>query len=270
MSRTPVVANMFYPGDRNRLEDQLNSFVRQVPEPRKAVAAICPHAGYVYSGAVAGAVFSQVSIPDAVVILGPNHRGVGARVALAGSGTWDMPFGPISINEELAALILKASPSRPRIEDDPAAHAVEHSIEVQVPFLQFLRPDVTMVPIGLSHLDYPACEELGEALVRAVRDYNREVLLVASTDMTHYEPQNKAKSKDQLAIDRILDLDPEGLYNTVSQQGISMCGVIPTTIVLAACRALGATEAELVQYSTSGDITGDYAEVVGYAGLVVY
>jgi AmmeMemoRadiSam system protein B len=147
---------------------------------------------------------------------------------------------------------------------------VEHSIEVQVPFLQFLRPEVSIVPIGLSHLTYDACQEIGQALVQGIQDYGKEVLLVASTDMTHYEPQETAKAKDKLAIDRILALDPQGLYETVSEHGISMCGVIPATIVLEACKLLGADTADLVQYATSGDVTGDYSQVVGYAGFIVY
>jgi AmmeMemoRadiSam system protein B len=157
-----------------------------------------------------------------------------------------------------------------RIVDDPGAHAMEHSIEVQVPFLQCLRPEVTIVPIGLSHITYDACQEIGQAVVQGIQDYGKEVLLVASTDMTHYESQEAAKAKDKLAIDRILDLDPKGLYETVSKHGISMCGVIPTTIVLEACKVFGAKRAELVQYATSGDVTGDYAQVVGYAGFIVY
>ncbi|UCG80909.1 MAG: AmmeMemoRadiSam system protein B [Desulfobacterales bacterium] len=270
MSRIPAVANMFYPGEKERLKEQLDSFVRPAPEPKKVMAAISPHAGYMYSGGVAGAVFSQISIPDAVVILGPNHRGIGARVALTASGIWDMPLGSVPINEVLAKSILQVSTSVVRIEDDPGAHTMEHSIEVQVPFLQFLRPEVSIVPIGLSHLTYDACQEIGQALVQGIRDYGKEVLLVASTDMTHYESQETAKAKDKLAIDRILDLDPQGLYETVSKHGISMCGVIPTTIVLEACKFLGADRAELVQYATSGDVTGDYSQVVGYAGFIVY
>ncbi len=270
MSRKPAVANMFYPGDESALKAQIDSFIESVPEPKTVLAAISPHAGYMYSGAVAGAVFSGVRVPEAIVILGPNHRGVGVRVALSASGDWDMPLGPVPMNRELANLILKASPSHPKIKDDPGAHAVEHSIEVQVPFLQVLRPDVTIVPVCVSHMDYQSCRELGQALSRAVQDYGKEVLMVASTDMTHYESQDAAKSKDRLAIDRILDLDPEGLHNTVAKHGISMCGVIPTTIVLTACIELGATKAELVKYATSGDVTGDYGQVVGYAGFVVY
>lgn len=270
MSRTPAVANMFYPGDKDRLKEQLTTFVRPVPEPRKVLAAISPHAGYMYSGEVAGAVFSQIRIPDDMVILGPNHRGMAATVALSASGIWEMPMGPVPINKALAESILKVSTSGVTIKDDPHAHAMEHSIEVQVPFLQFLRPEVSIVPIALSHLTYDACQQVGQALVRGIQDYGKEVLLVASTDMTHYESQESAKAKDKLAIDRILDLDAKGLYETVARHRISMCGVIPTTIVIEACKILGAGKAELVQYATSGDVTGDYAQVVGYAGFIVY
>jgi AmmeMemoRadiSam system protein B len=270
MSRLPAVADMFYPGDQGQLKKQLDSFVRRAPEPKGVLAAISPHAGYMYSGGVAGAVFSQIRIPEAAVILGPNHRGIGADVALSASGIWDMPLGPVPINKALAESILKVSTSGVKVKHDPEAHAVEHSIEVQVPFLQFLRPDVSIVPIALSHVSYAACQVVGRALAQGIQDYGKEVLLVASTDMTHYESQESAKAKDKLAIDRILDLDPKGLYETVARHRISMCGVIPTTIVLEACKVLGAAKAELVRYATSGDVSGDYAQVVGYAGFIVY
>jgi AmmeMemoRadiSam system protein B len=270
MSRLPAVADMFYPGDKGGLKKQLNSFIRRAAEPKSVLAAISPHAGYMYSGGVAGAVFSQIRIPEAAVILGPNHRGIGADVALSASGIWDMPLGPVPINEALAEAILKVSTSGVKVKDDPEAHAVEHSIEVQVPFLQFLRPDVSIVPIALSHLSYDACQVVGQALAQGIQDYGKEVLIVASTDMTHYESQQSANAKDKLAIDRILDLDSRGLYETVARHRISMCGVIPTTIMLEACKVLGAAMAELVRYATSGDVSGDYAQVVGYAGFIVY
>jgi AmmeMemoRadiSam system protein B len=270
MSRIPAVANMFYPGDKGRLEDQLRAFVKPVSEPKEVLAAISPHAGYVYSGKVAGAVFSKIRIPATVVLLGPNHRGMGAQVALPSSGTWEMPLGPVSIHEDLAQAILRVSTSGVNIQDDYQAHAMEHSIEVQVPFLQLLRPDVKIVPIALSRLTLQACQEVGRAVVQGIRDYGGDVLIVASTDMTHYESRESAQEKDQLAIDRILELDPPGLYETVARHRISMCGVIPTTITLEICRALGAKKAELVQYATSGDVTGDYGQVVGYAGFIVY
>jgi AmmeMemoRadiSam system protein B len=261
---------MFYPGEKSRLEEQLSTFIRQVPNPRRVLAAISPHAGYMYSGGVAGAVFSEISVPEAVLILGPNHRGLGAPVALTSSGEWDMPLGSVPIDEKLAECIMKITTSVVKIEDDPHAHSMEHSIEVQVPFLQYVQPEVRIVPIGLSHLSLDACLEISQVLVQGIRDYGKEVLLVASTDMTHYESQKAAQEKDKLAMDRILERDPQGLYDTVAKYGITMCGVIPTTIVLEACNILGARKTDLIRYATSGDVTGDYAQVVGYAGFIVY
>jgi AmmeMemoRadiSam system protein B len=261
---------MFYPGEKSRLEEELRSFVKPLAEPRKVLAAISPHAGYRYSGGVAGAVFSEIQIPETVLLLGPNHRGAGAPVALPTSGTWETPLGSVSINEDLAQSILKVATSGVTIQDDHQAHAMEHSLEVQVPFLQFLRPDVKIVPVGLSRLSFAACQDVGHAVVKGIQGFGEEVLIVASTDMTHYESQDSAKAKDQLAIERILELDSAGLYDTVARHRISMCGVIPTTITLDACKALGAASAELVQYATSGDVTGDYGQVVGYAGFIVH
>jgi hypothetical protein len=269
MLRKPAVAEMFYPGEKHRLTAQLESFVRPVPEPKKVLAAICPHAGYIYSGGVAGAVFSQIVIPHDVVILGPNHRGIGASVAISASGAWETPLGRVSINEDLAQSILDAGADG-KVEEDPDAHALEHSLEVQVPFLQFLRPDVTIVPLALSQVSYDRCQEMGLALAKGIKDYAKEVLVVSSTDMTHYESQEVAQARDQAAIDKIVDLDPEGLYDTVFRKRISMCGVVPTTITLVACKALGAAKADLVKYATSGEVTGDYGQVVGYAGFTVY
>jgi len=268
MSRTPAVANMFYPGETGELKRQLDAFIAPISQPKEVIAAISPHAGYVYSGGVAGTVFSQISIPETAIILGPNHRGIGASVAIQASGSWDMPLGPVQINKELAGQILDLLGNK--VKDDSQAHAMEHSIEVQIPFLQALKADINIVPICISHKSYEACNEIGQALAKVVQEYDKKVLLVASTDMTHYESRETAQAKDQLAIDRILALDPKGLYKTVSQQGISMCGVIPTTMVLTACEALGATKAELVQYATSGDVTGDYTQVVAYAGFIIY
>jgi AmmeMemoRadiSam system protein B len=223
-----------------------------------------------YSGGVAGAVFSQIEIPETVVILGVNHRGVGAPVALTASGSWNMPSGAVPINTDLSAAFMRVATSAVRIQDDARAHAVEHSIEVQVPFLQFLRPDVSIVPVGFSNLTYDACRDMATALVQGIGDYGKEVLIVASTDMTHYESQEAARVKDELAIERILSLDARGLYETVAQHRISMCGVIPTTIALEASNMMGAGKAELIKYATSGDVTGDYSQVVGYAGFVIY
>ncbi len=266
MLRKPAVAGTFYPGDPSRLDQLVRGFLRGADRKEKAFAVVVPHAGYVYSGGVAGKVFSRVEIPRDVVIVGPNHRGMGAAQAVVASGGWQMPGGTVQINEELARTLMDHMPN---LKDDPSAHRMEHSLEVQVPFLQALRPDVRIVPVLLSASSYRECEELGTSLAAGIGAYGDEALLVASTDMTHYETHREAEKKDRLAIDRLLAMDPEGLLKTVLGMNISMCGVIPTSVVLTACRKMGATSAELVAYATSGEASGDYEQVVGYAGLIV-
>ena len=216
---------------------------------------------------VAGQVFSRVEIPADVIILGPNHRGVGAAQAIMASGTWDMPMGQVEINEVLASKVMAHSSL---LKNDAVAHNYEHSLEVQVPFIQALRPDFKLVPILLSVSSFQECQEVGRALAHGIFDYGSEVLIVASTDMTHYEPHQKAMQKDKMAIDKILELDPEGLLKTVLGRGISMCGIVPTTVALIACKEMKANSVELAAYSTSGETSGDYDQVVGYAGLIVW
>lgn len=266
MQREPAVANQFYPGNKKNLDRQIESFVKEPKVKEDVMAVVSPHAGYIYSGKVAGAVFSRINIPADVVILGPNHTAYGAVCAIATGGTWNMPHGPVEINSQLASLILKKSRY---LKDDYEAHVYEHSLEVQVPFIQYFRPQFRLVPIVLSRIELDVCEEIGKALAMAIKDYGQRVLMVASTDMTHYESQKSAQEKDHKAIEKILKLDARGLLEIVYNHGISMCGVIPTTIVLFACKTLGATKVDLVDYATSGDVTGDYYQVVGYAGLTI-
>lgn len=265
MIRRATVAGYFYPARREELESEVRSLLGAKMD-EAVLVAVCPHAGYVYSGMVAGAVYSRLRIPRYVVILCPNHTGMGKRTAIMSQGLWETPLGTIPVNQELAGRI-KAGTDL--VEEDAEAHLAEHSLEVQLPFLQVLRDDLELVPICLSHLSYPACEEIGLAVARAVRDFKERVLIIASTDMTHYEPHEVASKKDKRAIDKIIGLDPEGLYNTVRNERISMCGYIPTTTALAAAMELGASKAELVLYRTSGDASGDYDQVVGYAGIIV-
>ncbi|MGQ9499996.1 MAG: AmmeMemoRadiSam system protein B [Dissulfurimicrobium sp.] len=266
MIRKPAVANQFYDGDPERLNHELKMFVGSTKDARPAVAVISPHAGYVYSGHVAGAVFGRVKVPETCIILGPNHTGLGRPAAIMTRGSWAMPMGTVPIEEKLASKIISGSQY---LEDDTNAHLYEHSIEVQIPFLQYRQPDLKIVPICLSVLSYHICEEIGLEIARAVRDFLKPVLLVASTDMSHYEPRDDAEAKDRLAIEHILALDPKGLFDTVRAKGISMCGVIPATIALTAAISLGAGKASLISYATSGDVTGDYQRVVGYAGCMI-
>jgi len=267
LKRKPSVAGTFYPGRA----DELRTMIQTLVDPRairtKAVAVVSPHAGYIYSGPVAGAVFSSVDMPEVAVILGPAHRDIRPVVAIEREGEWQTPLGEAVIATELADLILERSSL---IEDDPASHRLEHSLEVQLPFLQYLRPTVSLVPLCVRYdAAFEELAEVGRAVAGAVRAFGRDVLLVASTDMSHYVKQATAEKLDRLAIDQILKLDPQGLVETVTARNITMCGVRPTAATLVAALALGATRAELVRYQTSGERTGDYAEVVGYAGLRV-
>lgn len=265
MVRNPAVAGQFYPKDPKALEKEVSSFLKEAKK-EDAIGVLSPHAGYVYSGNVAGSVYSRIKIPRDAVIIGPNHTGLGHPEAIMRAGTWHMPGGDVEINSALAEAIEENSNY---LKDDPLAHHREHSLEVQIPFLHHFRKDLRIVPITMMSMDYGVCLDIGHAIAQAVKGFKEPVLIVASSDMTHYEPHASAKEKDRKAIDRILAMDPDGLLKTVRDFGITMCGVIPATIMLIACKELGAKEAELVDYATSGEVSGDYDYVVGYAGMIV-
>ena len=264
MLRKAAFAGDWYPGDPGRLREALKSYIGESVGEDEAVGIVAPHAGYLYSGAVAGAVYGRVRIPGTVVVLCVNHRGVGARAAVLGSGHWETPLGIVPVQEELAEALREEVDF---LEEDSRAHAREHSLEMQVPFLQYRNRGVRIVPICLQRLDYAECAALGEGLAKAIQGFSAPVLLVASTDMTHFEAREEAEKKDMLAIQRVLEVDPRGLYEVVTRQRISMCGFIPTTAVLCACKSLGVSRGTLVRYATSGDVSGDDSSVVGYAGI---
>ncbi len=266
MLRHPAVAGHFYPGTAGALKRQVKEFVAS-SEKTKAFGVLAPHAGLIYSGSVAGAVYSSVMLPDTIVLIGPNHTGLGAPVSIMCDGTWETPLGSVNINEPLARSILSRSS---RIREDSLAHLREHSLEVQLPFIQYLKGDFTMVPIQMLDTRFETCQDLGMAVGDAIREQARDVLIVASSDMSHYEQAAAAKEKDDRAIRQILDLDPRGLYNTIKQYGITMCGYGPAVAMLTACKSLGASGAKLIKYANSGEVSGDYDQVVGYAGIVVY
>ena len=267
MTRAPVVADRFYPGDPERLCAAVRTLTPVVAEEEKqqALAVVLPHAGYMYSGATAGITISRVRVPETVLLLGPNHHGRGAACALS-PDDWRTPLGTAALDRELAAAILRHSP---QIVADAEAHRAEHSLEVQIPFLQQVQPRLRIVPLAVSRIPYEGCRSVASSLAAAIRDFAQPVLLVASTDMSHYEERSQAAHKDRLAIERILALDPQGLYTTVLGNRISMCGVMPTTIALLVALELGATRSELVRYTDSGEASGDTRQVVGYAGLIV-
>ncbi len=266
MNRSPAVAGSFYPKDPQSLREDVASHIEPEAAKSPALGIVVPHAGFMYSGDVAGSVYSQIEIPDTVILMGPNHTGQGADISLMPKGTWSMPMGEVSIDEELAGMILKASPL---IRSDDRAHVGEHSLETQLPFLQFFQKNIRMVPLVFMKLNFEKSRLVSQALVDAIRQVGRPVLLVASSDMTHFESHDSACQKDHKAIDHMLQLDERALFETVRKEKISMCGIHPVTVMMQAVKQLGATRCELVHYMTSGQVNGDLSHVVGYAGLVL-
>ncbi len=272
--REPAVAGRFYPGDTAKLRadvasylsSQLSSQSAPQQERVRAIGCIAPHAGYIYSGRVAGAVFSRIEIPPCCIVLCPNHTGFGRPLAIMKEGGWRTPLGDLPIASDLAGRLLQAFSG---LVEDSAAHRSEHAIEVELPFLQVLRPDVRFVPIAVGTGQLILLEHMGEALATVIATYEQPVLIIASSDMNHYEDDSTTRMKDRKAIDQILALDPSGLYETIMTESISMCGFGPAVAMLTAAKRLGAQKAELVEYATSGDVSGDRETVVGYAGIIV-
>jgi len=268
MIRLPAVSGRFYPADPAALTDQIEQLTRAAQPAEKQAARGClvPHAGYKYSGHVAAAVYARLTLPHCFVILGPRHFPQGEPLAVLSEGTWQTPLGEARIDSPLAAELKRACPL---LREDSVAHRAEHSLEVQLPFLQRLAGDFRFVPIALGTVQFAELQQLGQALADVLSTRGEETLIVASSDMNHYESDTVTRIKDRKAVDKVLALDPRGLYDTVRRESISMCGFGPAVTMLTAVRQLGATRAELVRYATSADVTGDADEVVGYAGIVV-
>jgi AmmeMemoRadiSam system protein B len=268
--RLPAVAGTFYEADPVRLETQVAACyaANDVPPARtRFIGAVTPHAGLMYSGHVAAALFARLELPRRLIILCPNHTGFGHQAAMYTDGEWLTPFGAVPVDLELAAALAAESTL---LADDARAHAREHSLEVQLPFLQKELGDFSFVPICLATYSLGQCEEIGKTIATVIERMAPEpIAILASSDMNHYENQTVTLRKDQLAIDRVLALDPRGLWETVQAHEISMCGFIPTAAMLFAANRLGAKKGELVKHATSGDVSGDYAAVVGYASIVV-
>ncbi len=262
--RDARVAGQFYPSQKGALISFLSENIDLSSQRRKVKTVIMPHAGYVYSGKTAALTISEVVVPDTVILIGPNHTGYGTAFSLMRSGKWHFPFGEVDIEESLADELLKTSSL---LEEDDEAHEYEHSLEVEIPFLYFLNNNVKIVPLTVASLNLKKCKKVGEAIAQCI--IGKDVLLVASTDMTHYESQASAEKKDKEAIDAILKLDEDSLSATVSRLNISMCGYIPVYISLVAAKICGAKSAKLIDYRTSGDAFGDYERVVGYAGIII-
>ncbi|MGQ9630855.1 MAG: AmmeMemoRadiSam system protein B [bacterium] len=280
MIRKAAVAGAFYPASAEECRQLLSRFVSTSQKKEKAMGILVPHAGYEFSGSVAGEVYGRVELPHTVVILGPNHRGYGKRAAVFASGSWETPLGEVPIDVEFSTALLGRSSL---LEADETAHIAEHSLEVQVPFLQYLSRDVAIVPICLQLTRYDECAKIGHEIAETIRASGRDALIVASSDMSHEEPRGKyrgpelnefVRSQDDKAIREILRLDPDGLYRTVRDNGISMCGVIPAAIMLVSSKELGAKRATLVATKTSAESEvarrfDRYSYIVGYAGVIV-
>jgi len=267
MLRLPAVAGQFYPANPRELSRLIRQFTTtETPlEKVRARACIVPHAGYIYSGGVAGAVFSRLLLPQKIIVVGVRHSPPGADLAILSQGAWRTPLGDALLDEELAQKIRQACPG---LREDTIAHSREHSLEVEIPFLQALEPGFRFVPIAVGTLRFPELQELGLGLARVLQESQKEILIVTSSDMNHYEDDQTTRRKDAKAIEKLETVDAPGLYDVCRTVGISMCGLGPAVATLTAMKEIGVTRGELVRYATSGDVSGDRDAVVGYAGMI--
>jgi MEMO1 family protein len=270
--RPPAVSGRFYPSDPVELRATVATMLADArpPHPLNARGVIAPHAGYIYSGPTAAAVFARVTIPGLVVIVAPNHTGISeakSGVSLWEEGAFRTPLGDVPIDAEASAALRKISEGM--VEVDHEAHRAEHAVEVELPFLQLPRPDVRIVPLVIAWDAWDTARALGEMLARLVTAAGEPVLLLASSDLNHYEPSGVSEKKDARALEAVQALDGEELLARCKRERISMCGRGPAAVVLAAAKALGGTRAEVVDYRHSGWVSGDNARVVGYAGVVI-
>lgn len=266
MLRLPAVAGQFYPSNPNELAALIEKYTKsQEPaEKVKVRACLVPHAGYIYSGAVTGAVFARIALPKKILVLGVRHFPQGEPLAIVSDGAWQTPLGDVPIESKLASQLRADCPG---LQEDSVAHQREHSLEVELPFLQVLSPDFSFVPVAVGTLHYEDLKRTGEGVARTLESTADEVLVVTSSDMNHYEDDETTREKDHKAIQCMLSLDPLGLYEICRQEHISMCGLGPAVVMLTAMNRLGVKKAQLVRHATSGDVSGDRDEVVGYAGM---
>lgn len=267
--RKPAVAGQFYPLSAKELNAQINSLVDKRAKKYNTVACVLPHAGYIYSGEVAGKTLSCVNIKDRIILMGPNHTGYGVPFSIMTNGTWQTPLGEVKIDAGLAEMILQGCRY---LKDDFQAHIYEHSLEAELPFLQYLKGSFEIVPVIFSCDDLFILKEIGKSIAKIIINSGLKdsVTIIASSDMTHYEAQEEAQRKDREAINAILELNENRLMQKIKELNISMCGYAPVIAMLSAAKLLGAKGAKLIKYQTSGDVTGDKSSVVGYAGITIY
>ena len=266
--RQPAVAGRFYPGKADELLQSLREYLEPANQPHtKPIGIVVPHAGYMYSGHVAGAVYARIDLPQRNIVLCPNHTGLGTPLSIMTAGAWRTPLGDMQIDEEMCTGLMTEDSA---LAEDISAHRFEHAVEVQIPFMQHIGgASIRFVPITVGTNDFKQLVELGHAISEVVREIAPEALIIASSDMNHYESDAVTRVKDRKAIDQVLAMDPRGLYDVVRNENISMCGYGPTVAMLTAAKILGATRAELVKYATSGEVSLDFDRVVGYAGIIV-
>lgn len=266
MIRQPAVAGSFYPAHPDELSAQLDSLLCGEHQSRKVKGLIVPHAGYIYSGTVAGEVFTAADIPRQVILIGPNHHGIGANIAVSGADSWATPLGSVAIATALRDQLVDNIAS---LSIDDQTHQYEHSLEVMLPFLLRQQPELQIVPIVLGQLSLADCLQLGTAIAQVLKGWKEEILLLASSDMNHFSTAEISEKLDFMAIDAMTDYDQRHLYHVVRDNHISMCGVLPAIIVMQAAQDLGATQCRLIRYAHSGQVNGDNRRVVGYAGLTL-
>jgi AmmeMemoRadiSam system protein B len=267
--RAAAVAGRFYPEDAAALRTDVARFIGDARSARPHLGVVAPHAGYVYSGGVAGKVFGDTAVPRRVIVLAPNHTGRGARLAVWARGSFALPGERIAVDEELCERLLTAARGRLPLAADHEAHRYEHALEVELPFLRARQAELRIAPIIVGGVDGETCMALGALLAEVVAQLGEEVLVVASSDMSHYLPDATARAVDERAIAPMLAVDPAALYRVVTDEDISMCGILPVTTMLSYARQRGATRGRLVAYATSAEAFGDRERVVGYAGVVV-
>ncbi len=267
MLRLPAVAGQFYPGNPKELSAQVEKYTKtdKAQEKVKVRACLVPHAGYMYSGGVAGAAFARIALPKKILVLGVRHYPQGEALAILSEGAWRTPLGDVPIDTALAKHLKEECSA---IREDSVAHSREHSLEVELPFLQVLSPGFSFVPVAIGTLRLEDLKDTGEGIARVLAKIPDEILIVTSSDMNHYEDDETTRQKDGKAIECMLRLDPKGLYKVCRDEHISMCGLGPAVTMLTAMNRLGVEKAELVRYATSGDVSGDRDEVVGYAGMI--
>ena len=266
MLRKPVVNGQFYPADKKKLTAAIGALIPQAASKISAKGLILPHAGYAYSGAVAAATVAKVLPKKRLIILGNNHSGLGTSFALWSEGEWETPFGSIKIDEKLAKTILERSDL---IKSDCLAHVAEHSIEVQLPIVSYCFGEFQFVPIACRISSLEIYREVAEQLFEAVKNIKNEILMIATSDLTHYEPDSAARRKDSMLIESIINLDEGDMLKKIKKEDISACGEAPVAILISCLKKMGAKKSQVIRYQTSADTSGDATSVVGYAGIVI-